>query len=136
MFQNRKIYLCDLPNANKYVIMNTDALIAVEKGELFMNETTQDKMKFFTYKGLQLVRCGDVLYYGNMADDYVTMIQVLSKQKTGNLDVADDVKVYLMSTDEKLNPMDAIKKTSNKKGLYDALDLAGAWLERAKREGA
>ena len=46
-----------------------------------MNETTQDKMKFFTYKGLQLVRCGDVLYYGNMTDDYVTMIQVLSKQK-------------------------------------------------------
>lgn len=116
--------------------MITDAFIAVEKGELFMNETTQEKMKFFTYKGVQLVRCGDVLYYGNMADDYVTMIQVITKQKAGNLDVADDVKVYLMSTDEKLNPMDAIKKTSNKKGLYDALDLAGAWLERAKREGA
>ena len=64
------------------------------------------------------------------------MIQVLSKQKAGNMDVADKVKVYLMSTDEKLNPVDAIKKTSEKNGLYDALDLAGAWLERAKREGA
>lgn len=113
-----------------------NAITAVEKGESFMNETTQDKMKFFTYKGLQLVRCGDVLYYGNMTDDYVTMIQVLSKQKAGNMDVADKVKVYLMSTDEKLNPVDAIKKTSEKNGLYDALDLAGAWLERAKREGA
>jgi hypothetical protein len=101
-----------------------------------MNETTHEKIKFFTYKGLQLVRCGDILYYGNMTDDYVTMIQVLSKQKTGTLDVADKVKVYLMSTDKKLNPMDAIKKTSEKNGLYDALDLAGAWLERAKREGA
>lgn len=101
-----------------------------------MSETTQEKMKFFTYKGLQLVRCGDVLYYGSMADDYVAMIQVLSKQKAGKLDVADKVKVYLMSTDDKLNPVEAIKKTSEKNGLYDALDLAGAWLERAKREGA
>lgn len=99
-----------------------------------MNETTQEKTKFFTYKGLQLVRSGDVLYYGNMTDDYVTMIQILSKQKIGNLDVADKVKVYLMSTDEKLNPQDAIKKQSEKNGLYDALDLAGVWLERAKRE--
>lgn len=101
-----------------------------------MNETTQEKMKFFTYKGLELVRCGDVLYYGSMTDDYVAMIQVLSKQKAGKLDIADKVKVYLMSTDEKLNPIEAIKKTSEKNGLYDALDLAGAWLERAKREGA
>ncbi|MDD6825428.1 MAG: hypothetical protein PUE12_04845 [Oscillospiraceae bacterium] len=101
-----------------------------------MNETKQEKMKFFTYKGLQLVRCGDVLYYGNMTDDYVTMIQVVTKQKAGNMDVADKVKVYLMSTDENLNPVEAIKKTSEKNGLYDALDLAGAWLERAKREGA
>ena len=101
-----------------------------------MNETKQEKMKFFTYKGLQLVRCGDVLYYGNMTDDYVTMIQVVTKQNAGNMDVADKVKVYLMSTDENLNPVEAIKKTSEKNGLYDALDLAGAWLERAKREGA
>ena len=101
-----------------------------------MNETKQEKMKFFTYKGLQLVRCGDVLYYGNMTDDYVTMSQVVTKQKAGNMDVADKVKVYLMSTDENLNPVEAIKKTSEKNGLYDALDLAGAWLERAKREGA
>ena len=63
-----------------------------------MNETKQEKMKFFTYKGLQLVRCGDVLYYGNMTDDYVTMIQVVTKQKAGNMDVADKVKVQLMRT--------------------------------------
>ncbi|MBE6844020.1 MAG: hypothetical protein E7510_14565 [Ruminococcus sp.] len=100
-----------------------------------MNETTQEKVKFFTYKDIPLVRNGDVLYYGDMAEEYVTMIQILSKQRVGNLDVADKVKVYLMSTDETLNPTDAIKKTSEKNGLYDALDLAGAWLERAKRDG-
>ncbi|MDO5560450.1 MAG: hypothetical protein Q4F95_12755 [Oscillospiraceae bacterium] len=101
-----------------------------------MNETKQEKIRFFTYKGLQLVRCGNVLYYGNMTDEYVTMIQIQSTQRVGNLDVADKVKVYLMSTDESLNPTDAIKKTSEKNGLYEALDLASAWLERAERESA
>lgn len=128
--------MCDLPKEEKYAIMIPRCVYRSRERGIIMNETKQDKMKFFTYKGLQLVRCGDVLYYGNMTDDYVTMIQVVSKQKAGNMDVADKVKVYLMSTDEKLNPMDAIKKTSEKNGLYDALDLAGAWLERAKREGA
>ncbi len=99
-----------------------------------MNETKQEKIRFFTYKGLQLVRCGNVLYYGNMTDDYVTMIQIVSTQKVGNLDVADKVKVYLMSTDETLNPTDAIKKTTERNGLYEALDLAGVWLERAGRD--
>ena len=64
------------------------------------------------------------------------MLQILSKQKTPKLEVADKIKVYLMSTDERLNPIEAIKKQSEKNGLYEALDLAGAWLERAKREGA
>lgn len=100
-----------------------------------MNNTTQEKTKFFTYKGLQLVRCGEVIYYGNMTDAYVTMMQIQSKKKIGNIDVADKIKVYLMSTDDKLNPQDAIKCVSEKNGLYAALDLAGAWLERAKREG-
>lgn len=98
-----------------------------------MSEMTQEKTKFFTYKNLQLVRSGDVLYYGNMSDDYVTMLQVMTKTKQGSIEVADKIKIYLMSTDEKLNPTDAIKKTTEKNGLYEALDLAGVWLDRAKR---
>ena len=32
--------------------------------------------EFFTYKGLPLVRKGKEIYYGNMSDEYVVMIQL------------------------------------------------------------
>ncbi|MGN0621849.1 MAG: hypothetical protein ACI4I9_08270 [Porcipelethomonas sp.] len=84
---------------------------------------------FFTYKGFPLVRHDDVIYYGNMSDDYVVMLQILSKTKVNDLDVANKIKVYQMSTDLTLKPNEAIKKTSEKESLYEALDLANAWLK-------
>ena len=38
--------------------------------------------EFFTYKGLPLVRKGKEIYYGNMSDEYVVMIQILEWQQT------------------------------------------------------
>ncbi len=85
--------------------------------------------RFFTYKGFPLVRHEDVIYYGNMADDYVVMLQILDKTRINNLDVASKIKIYQMSTDFTLKPNEAIKKTSEKESLYEALDLANAWLK-------
>lgn len=84
---------------------------------------------FFTYKGYPLVRHEDIIYYGNMSDEYVIMLQILSKRKVNDLDVADKIKIYKMSTDLSLPPTEGIKKTSEKDSLYEALDLANAWLK-------
>ena len=86
---------------------------------------------FFTYKGFPLVRHEDVIYYGNMTDDFVVMIQILKKEKVNNIDIASKIKVYQMSTDLTLPPNKAVTKTSEKESLYEALDLANAWLSRA-----
>ena len=86
---------------------------------------------FLTYKGFPLVRHEDVIYYGNMTDDYVVMLQILSKTKVNDMDVANKIKVYQMSTDLSLPPNKAVTKTSEKESLYEALDLANAWLSRA-----
>lgn len=86
---------------------------------------------FFTYKGFPLVRNKDTIYYGNMSDDYVVMIQILEKKKVGDLEVATKSRVYKMSTDFSLPPQEAIVKTSDKAGLYEALDIAYIWLSRA-----
>ncbi len=85
---------------------------------------------FFTYKGFPLVRLEDVIYYGNMSDDYVVMLQILKKEKINDIDVASKIKVYHMSTNLELPPNKAITKTSEKESLYEALDLANAWLSR------
>ncbi len=86
---------------------------------------------FFTYKGKPLVRKGDTIYYGSMGDDYVVMLSIQSHTKNGELDLADTVTIQLMHTDTTINPMDIVVKKAEKKGLYQALDIASIWLERA-----
>ncbi len=100
-----------------------------------MAENTQTKSSdFFTYKGFPLVRNKDTIYYGNMYDDYVIMLQIIEKTKVGDLDVASKIKIYQMATDEKLTLNEATVKTSEKTSLYEALDIAYIWLSRAVAE--
>lgn len=88
---------------------------------------------FMTYKGYPLVRKGNDMYFGYMSDDYVVMLQADKQQDTDGIAVAQKVRLYQMSTDEKLNPIEAIVKTSERDSLYDALDVAVTWLERANK---
>ena len=91
------------------------------------------KAKFLSYKGKPLVRCGNIIYYGNMTDDYVIMLQILSTKKVKELDVADKVSVQLWRTDPDLRPRARIIKKSEKKGLYQAMDIGSVWLDLALR---
>lgn len=89
------------------------------------------KAEFPTYKGKPLVRSGDTIYYGSMREKYVIKMDVKSKKKVGDLEVADKVLVSLMYTDPEIRSRKQIVKTSEKDGLYLALDIADAWLTRA-----
>ncbi len=99
-------------------------------GENTAPSTNTTKKDFFSYKGYPLVRKGNEIYYGNMNDNTVIMMQILEKTKMGNLDVASRIKIYQMKTDEKLSPLEAIVKQSEKSSLYEALDIAYIWLSR------
>lgn len=87
--------------------------------------------EFFTYKGRPLVRCGDELYYGSMEDRFVIRMQVKTKKTVGDLEIADKVTVQLMCTDPDLSPRKQLIKSSEKTGLFLAIDIAEIWLERA-----
>ncbi len=93
-----------------------------------------ENKEFLTYKGHPLVRCGDTLYYGSMADKYIVMMKILSTKKVKDLDVAEKVLIQLMYTDDEMRAKDRIVKTSEKEGLYNAMDLGAIWLERALRD--
>lgn len=83
---------------------------------------------FLTYKGKPLVRKGNTVYYGDMSDTYIIRLTILSKQN----DIADAIKIELMLSDTGLSEKDRIKKTSEKHGFYEALDIASVWLQRYK----
>ncbi|MBQ8538073.1 MAG: hypothetical protein IJ433_00295 [Ruminococcus sp.] len=87
--------------------------------------------EFSTYKGKPLVRCGDELYYGSMEERFVIRMQIKSKKEQNGLEVADKVTIQLLCTDPDLSPRKQLVKSSEKSGLYLALDIADVWLERA-----
>jgi hypothetical protein len=93
-----------------------------------------EKTKFPMYKGKPLVRCGDTIYYGSMKDKYVVKLEIKSKKKVQDLDVADKVTIQLMYTDPSIRSRKQIVKSSEKPGLYLALDIADVWLSRALAE--
>lgn len=89
-----------------------------------------DTQEFLTYKGLPLVRCKDVLYYGNMSDKYVIRLTVLEKSDKNDIKTATKVRVELMLSDTSLEESKRIEKSSEKGGLYDAMDIGSIWLSR------
>lgn len=86
------------------------------------------------YKGKPLVRSGNVLYYGDMAEKCVVVLQILSSKTVGDMTVADKIQVQLLLTDPEVRLKDRILKKSEKNGLYNAMDIGSIWLERALAE--
>ncbi|MBO5420758.1 MAG: hypothetical protein J6A67_02310 [Clostridia bacterium] len=91
--------------------------------------------KFLEYRGKPLVRCGNTIYYGNMNDPYVIMLQITSTKTFNDMEVADRVLIQLLNTDPDCRPRERIVKKSEKKGLYNAMDIGTIWLERALEKG-
>lgn len=77
---------------------------------------------------MPLVRKGNELYYGSMGDKEAVYMQIASSEKKGDVDVATKVRVYRMLTDENVPVMERITKTTEKKSLFEAVDLAHDWL--------
>lgn len=87
--------------------------------------------QFLTYRGKPLVRCGNMIYYGNMNDPFVILLQITSKKMQGEVEVSDRVLIQLLNTDPDCRPKERIVKKSEKHGLYNAMDIGTIWLERA-----
>ena len=90
-----------------------------------------EKSTVLTYKGHPLRRKDNLIYYGSMADKYIVMIQVMSTEKGGSLELANKVHLQLQFTDQDLKSRDRVVKKSEKDSLYAAMDVASVWLDRA-----
>lgn len=86
--------------------------------------------EFLMYKGFPLVRSNKEIYYGNMSDEFVATIRIVSSHKENELDISDKLKVTLMRTAKDIDAKDMIVKTSDRNTLFEALDVANIWLTR------
>ncbi len=90
-----------------------------------------EKSGVLTYKGHPLRRKDNLIYYGSMADKYIVMIQVMSSQKDGSLELANKVHLQLQLTDPDLKSRDRVVKKSDLPDLFSAVDMGSIWLMRA-----
>ncbi len=89
---------------------------------------------FLTYKELPLVRKGNEIYYGDMAEPQVVKFEVLSTKKTDSGEIPEKVKVILMKSDIQLPLKERVVKETTKDSFFDALDVGFVWLERANKK--
>ena len=87
--------------------------------------------KKLMYKGLPLRRKDNLIYYGNMSDKYIVMLQILDTEPVEDLSLAKRVSVQLQLTDPDIKSRDRVVKKTEKDGLYNAMDVAEVWLSRA-----
>lgn len=83
-----------------------------------------------TFKGRPLVRCDKTIYYGDMGDKFVAMLQILGEEPFQDTTIPNRVSVQIWSTDDELRPRDRVVKKTEKSNLYDALNVASIWLDR------
>lgn len=90
-----------------------------------------EKSTALTYKGHPLRRKDNLIYYGSMADKYIVVLQVMSTEKDGSLELANKVQVQLQLTDPDLKSRDRVQKKSEQPDLFSAIDMGSIWLMRA-----
>jgi len=91
----------------------------------------EKKADFLMFKGKPIVRMGNMIYYGNPGDKYVVMLQVLSTEDFDGFKLSKKISIQLQMTDPDVKATDRIVKHAEKEGLYQAMDIADIWLEKA-----
>ena len=94
------------------------------------------KAAVLEYKGFPLRRKDNLIYFGNMSDEYIIMMQILETKTVKDMEVATKISVQLQLTDPNAKSRDRIVKKSEKDSLYGAMDVASVWLERALAQRA
>jgi arginyl-tRNA synthetase len=96
-----------------------------------MAVATTVKRDSLEYKGRPLRRKDNFIYYGSMSDKYIVMLQATETKQTGGVEVPSRVSVQLQYTDPNLKSKDRVIKKSEKTSLFEAIDVAAVWLDRA-----
>lgn len=92
------------------------------------------KEKYLSFRGKPLVRSGNIMYYGDITDPYITLLQISDTSNFEDMELPSKVSIQLLSTDESLPVLERIKKNSERKSIADALDIASIWLDRSLSE--
>ena len=93
------------------------------------------KKKVLTYNGKPIMRCGNRIYYGNLADKLILVLDILESKKVNDLEVSQKILVQVMDNTGELGKGQVFRKAT-RDNLYKALDIGEWWLKDALKQFA
>ena len=90
--------------------------------------------KYLMYKDRPLVRDGNQICYGDMQEEYVMYMMIISNKKITvggkEIEVPDRVIVQILKSDPNCPPLERMVKQFDKTSLYEAFNDGVIYLER------
>lgn len=81
------------------------------------------------YKGIPLVKRGNVIIYGDVNDKYYLRMSILKTKMLGEVEIPQYLYIELISSKD-----DKTIKKAEREDMYEALDIGGFWLQEALEE--
>lgn len=91
---------------------------------------TAKKKKILTYKGKPLLKCGERIYYGNLEDKCILVLDIAESEKKKDILSSKKIKIQLMDNTGELGNGQVYRK-AERDNLYKALDIGEWWLQDA-----
>lgn len=88
------------------------------------------KKKILTYKGKPLLKCGDRIYYGNLEDKLILVLDIIESKNNKDIKSSLKVKIQLMDNTGEFGKGQIYRK-AERDNLYKALDIGEWWLKDA-----
>ena len=82
------------------------------------------------FKNRPLVRSGNTIYYGNVSDKFIVKIDIAHEKDKSSSTATDNVTVQLLDASPDVDIRKRLMKRCKRCGLYEALDVADAWLNK------
>ncbi|MBE6573426.1 MAG: hypothetical protein E7652_03430 [Ruminococcaceae bacterium] len=94
--------------------------------------------EYLMYCDKPFVRQNNTICYGDMNDDYVLFMMILTNKTVEGaggkkVEIPDQILVQIISTDLNKKPAERVAKQFNKSGLYDAMDIGLIWLDKLNK---
>ncbi len=90
----------------------------------------EKKKKQLTYKGKPIYRQGNRIYYGNLEDDLILVIDILESKNVYGRSISTKVAFYIQDNTGELGKGVNYRK-GERDNLYKAFDMGSWWLQDA-----
>lgn len=81
------------------------------------------------YRGKPLIRDGNVLYFGDFNENFITRFTILDSEKVNDLDMARKIAIELLEKHGSDISTAKLTKKAERTSMWAALDIGVYWLE-------